>query len=70
MRFYFKNKDDATFEEMLIYDLLALVLIYADCIALINGDEHVPSIIISSEYGSMTPEEWNDWLRSAKLTGV
>ena len=49
-QYYFMTKKNTDFDELLIHDLLALVLIYADIVTMINLDEHTPSSTLRLEY--------------------
>ena len=67
---YFKTKKSATFEDLKIDDLFALLLLYADILAAINLAELIPSATLAREYATRRPQDWNSWLDIAVLTGV
>ena len=55
---------------MIISDIFALLLAYADIVGTINLADGIPSATLAAEYAERTPEEWNKWLDRAILTGV
>ena len=68
--YYFKVKIKADFEELIISDLLAFTLIYADLVGQLNSFGQRPSWQLQSEWHKHTNDEWNGWLLKAQLTGI
>ena len=63
------NKN-SIFDDLLVQDLLALVLIYADVVSMINLDEFTPSSTLKLEYKGKASAQWNMWLAKSQLTGI
>ena len=62
--FYFMSNRDTDFEKLLVHDLLALTLVYADLVSVLNEDEYRPSQTISNKYRSIGRDHWNLWVTS------
>lgn len=45
-KYYFKTKKGASFDDLVIDDLLAMLLVYADCLAAMNQSEVFPSSLL------------------------
>lgn len=67
-RYYFKNNRKTSFSELLVSDILAFMLVYADLVAELNRQVMVPSCAIREQWDQTTPAGWNSWLKHANLT--
>ena len=68
--YYFQLNQKSSFQDLIISDLLALMLVYADLVAELNKQSLVPSLVIKTVWNQLAASDWDTWLRDANLTGV
>ena len=64
-RYYYNIKKTSTFDELVMSDVFALLLIFADITARFNNQHFIPSCNFMDEYKAKSPADYNEWVLSS-----
>ena len=68
-RYYYKIKKTSTFDDLVVADMFALLLIFADITAKKSQRQFIPSCNFYDEFTSKSPPDYNEWVLGASETG-